>query len=406
MKSERINFKNKEGDNLSGYLDLPLDRKPAHYAVFAHCFTCGKDLKAVKNLTLALSQQGFGVLRFDFTGLGRSEGDFSDTNFSSNVEDINSAVKFLAEQYQAPELLVGHSLGGAAVLMAGSQIDSVKAIATVAAPCDPSHVLGLLKEDLAEIKEQGKATVTLAGRSFNIRSQFVEDLGNQGMKAVLQSEGMRGKALLIMHSPQDELVSVSNARDLYESARHPKSFIGLEGADHLLSKPNDSCYVGELIGSWVKRYLSAPPELSSVAEGDVRARIDEGPFLTQILAGKYHLLSDEPQEMGGDEQGPTPYQLVASGLGACTAMTLKMYAAGKKWPLKEVEVQLSYDNDYKDDCAHCEDDGYSLGRFNRSIKISGDLDAAQRQRLLEIANRCPVHKTLAGGVKVETRLSE
>ncbi len=405
MKAERVYFKNKEGDRLTGILELPLDSRVTHFAIFAHCFTCSKDLKAARNITLALSQKGFGVLRFDFTGLGESEGEFEDTNFTSNVNDISAAADFLAENYERPQLLVGHSLGGTAVLMAGSQMDSVKAIATIGAPCEPDHVLKLLKQDIDEIRKQGKATVTLAGRDFSIQSQFVEDLEAQGMQRIL--EDMRGKSLLVMHSPQDETVELIDARAIYEAAHHPKSFVSLDGADHLLSDRKDSLYAGDLIACWVQRYLPEFEEGETPkSEEQVMARLTEGPFLTQILAGHHHLLADEPLEVGGQDLGPSPYELLTAGLGACTAMTIKMYTDRKKWKLDEVVVHLNFDNDYLEDCENCEKEERKIGRFERIIEIKGDLDDQQKERVLSIANKCPVHKTLEQGVTIETRLRE
>ncbi len=402
MKSKEVYFTNQEGVKLSGSLELPVDQKAHHYAIFAHCFTCGKDLRSVRNLTLALSQQGFGVLRFDFTGLGESEGDFADTNFTSNVNDIKAAADYLKENYLAPDLLIGHSLGGTAVLMAGSQMDDVEAIVTIGAPYDPEHVLKHLKDDISKIRTEGKARVTLAGRSFNIQSQFIKDLEQHGMETILNE--MRGKSLLVMHSPQDEIVEVDNARRIYENAHHPKSFISLDGADHLLSNEADSLYAARIIASWVSRYLETPEQEQLHSDEQVVARLDEGPFLTEILAGPHHLLADEPKDMGGGNLGPTPYELLAAGLGACTAMTIKMYASRKKWPVEEVKVHLSYDSNYKDDCLNCDDDEKKIGKFERIVELKGDLDEAQKKKLLEIANKCPVHKTLKGGVAIHTRL--
>jgi putative redox protein len=401
MKPQLIKFYNKEGEELAGKLELPLDKKPHHFAIFAHCFTCSKDLKAVRNITLALSQKGFGVLRFDFTGLGQSDGQFENTNFTSNVNDIKAASDYLEEHYKAPELLIGHSLGGTAVLMAGSQMAHVKAIATIGAPCEPEHVLNMITEDLEEIEKKGEATVTLVGREFKIKSQFVEDLRKQGIQKLL---GDMRKSTLIMHSPQDETVEVSNARNIYESLHHPKSFVSLDRADHLLSNSSDSIYVGDLVASWVQRYLPHQPENELKTDEQVVARLDEGPFLTEILAGPHHLLADEPADVGGRNLGPSPYEYLSSGLGACTAMTIKMYADRKKWPLKEVKVHLNYDNDYLDDCDKCETEERKIGKFERIIEVSGDLDEGQRKRILQIANKCPVHKTLEQGVTVETTL--
>lgn len=404
MRSKKLEFRNADGHLLSGRLELPMDRKPRHYALFAHCFTCGKDLRAARNLSLALTQEGFAVLRFDFTGLGQSGGDFSDTNFSSNVSDLVAAAEFLQSEYEPPALLVGHSLGGTAVIRAAAQLQSVKAVASIGAPFQPDHVLKLIEEDMDKIEKDGTATVDIAGRKFNIKSQFIKDLQNRAMEEVLGSKAMRGKSVLILHSPQDRVVEVENARHIYEAARHPKSFISLDGADHLLSDPEDSQYTGGVIAAWAGRYLKFE-ESETRSEEMVMARIDEGPFLTEILAGEHHMLADEPRDIGGDNLGPTPYELVAAGLGACTAMTLKMYADRKKWPLAEVRVHLNYENKYVEDARNCESD-QRIGRFTRTLEIAGDLDDKQRQRLLEIANKCPIHKTLKNGVHVSTELKK
>lgn len=402
MRSEEVLFESYDGHQLSGILELPVDREPGHFAIFAHCFTCGKDLRVVRNLTLALSQNGFGVLRFDFTGLGESGGDFADSDFSSNVDDILAAADFLEEKYRAPSLLIGHSLGGTAVLIAGGKMDSIKAIATIGAPSEPDHVLHLLKEELDEIRKNGMATVQLAGREFNIKSGFVEDLENFGMQGMLDK--LRGKSLLFMHSPQDEIVEIENARVLYEKARHPKSFVSLDGSDHLLTKEEDSRYAGNLIAGWARRYLPEEVQEEISADEDVLALLGEGPFLTEILAGRHHLLSDEPEDVGGSDFGPTPYELLASGLGACTTMTIKMYADRKKWPLDEVRVYLRYDGKYNEDCLNCEENESRIGQFERIIELEGDLDEKQRERILQIANKCPVHRTMERGVNIETRL--
>ncbi len=401
MKAQSIKFTNKEGVELAGKLELPLDKKPQNFAIFAHCFTCSKDLKAVRNITLALSQKGFGVLRFDFTGLGQSDGAFENTNFTSNVNDIKAAADYLSENYKAPSLLVGHSLGGTAVLMAGSQMDSVKAIATIGAPCEPDHVLNMLREDIDEIEKNGEATVTLAGREFKIKSQFIKDLREQGLSKML---GDMRKSTLIMHSPQDDTVEVSNARNIYEHLHHPKSFVSLDGADHLLSNNSDSLYAGDLIACWVKRYIDREPENELKTDEQVVARLNEGPFLTEVLAGPHHLLADEPTTVGGSNLGPSPYEFLSSGLGACTAMTIKMYADRKQWPLDEVLVHLNYDNKYLEDCDKCETEERKIGKFQRIIEVKGNLDEGQRKRILQIANKCPVHKTLEHGVTIETTM--
>ncbi len=404
MKSEKVKFKNKEGVELAGKLELPLDKRPDQFAIFAHCFTCGKDLKSERNIALALTQKGWGVLRFDFTGLGQSEGDFSDSNFTSNVTDLSAAAEFLKENYAEPTLLIGHSLGGAAVLMAGAKMDSVRAIATIGAPSEPDHVTNLFTESIEEIKEKGEAKVLLAGREFYIKDQFVKDLENTKVDELIKE--LRGKATLVMHSPQDDTVGIANARHLYEKLHHPKSFVSLDGADHLLSYPSDSAYVGDMIATWVQRYAPVAEKAALETDEQVVVRLNDGPFLTEILTGKHHLLADEPKSVGGEDLGPSPYELVSSGLGACTAMTIKMYADRKGWPLEEVKVHLSYDNSYFEDIKHCDSEERKIGKFTRIVEVEGDLDEKQRERILQIANKCPVHKTLESASEIETKLKE
>jgi len=402
MKAQEVHFENGQGVRLTGMVELPAAEKPRHFALFAHCFTCNKDLRSVRKIARALTQRGFGVLRFDFAGLGDSAGDFSETNFSSNVEDLEAAYHFVEEQYQTPDLLIGHSLGGASVLMAAGELPGISAVATIGAPCEPEHVLKLMNEDLDTIKENGEAAVHLAGRKFIIKKQFVEDLENHGMKGAL--EKLKGRPLLFLHAPQDRTVGIENARYLYENAHHPKSFISLDGADHLLSKGADAEYAGEMIAAWASRYLPAEETETLQTEEQVVAELEEGPFLTRLRAGQHHLLADEPQKAGGEDLGPSPYEYLASGLGACTAMTLKMYATRKEWPLEEVQVHLSWDGKYEEDCAHCDEPERKIGRFTRKLRIQGPLDEKQRQRLLQIANKCPVHKTLERSVHIHTEL--
>jgi putative redox protein len=402
MKSQTVHFTNAQGFKLAGKLELPLDKKPSNFAIFAHCFTCGKDLKAERNIALGLKQAGIAVLRFDFTGLGQSEGDFADSHFSSNVEDLESAAQYLSDNHQAPSLLIGHSLGGTAVLMAAPKIASVKAVVTIGAPCEPEHVLNLITGDLETIEEKGEAKVSLAGRPFTLKKQFVDDLRNHGLKKEI--EKMRGLSLLILHSPQDDTVGIENARHIYAAAHHPKSFISLDGADHLLSNKKDSLYVGSVIAGWAKRYLPGLEEKDLETNEQVLALLEEGPFLTHLLAGQHHIIADEPESVGGQNLGPSPYELVTAGLGACTAMTLKMYANRKDWPVKEIKVHLSFDGDYAEDCAQCEDQKPKMGQFKRLIEVTGDLNEQQEKRLMAIANKCPVHRTLEQGVTITTEL--
>ncbi len=404
MNLQKVNFRNKDGQLLVGRLELPVDQHPHNMVLFAHCFTCNKNLAAVRNISKGLIANGFGVLRFDFTGLGESEGDFADTNFSGNVEDLIAAADFLKDQYQAPTLLVGHSLGGAAVIFAAAEIDSVKAIATIGAPANPVHVKHLLRSSIDEIHQSGKAVVNLSGRDFTIKKQFLDDLENNSLPEVVQN---LKKALLIMHSPQDDTVKIENAEAIYVSARHPKSFVSLDGADHLLSNKADSLYVGKTISAWAERYLNVSEDEKPKTSHQVVASLDnEDGFTTQMKVGNHYLTGDEPLEFGGNDFGPSPYEFVSAGLAACTAMTLQMYAKRKKWDLQNVEVHSSHDKIHMEDCSNCETAVSKIDTFQRAIKLSGDLDERQKSRLLEIADKCPVHRTLEGETKILTKLIE
>ncbi|MCB0704101.1 MAG: OsmC family protein [Saprospiraceae bacterium] len=401
MKAQKVNFANKAGYELSASLELPANQLPHTYAIFAHCFTCNKNLNAVQNISRALNMGGIAVLRFDFTGLGDSEGDFADTNFTSNVDDLIAAADFLETHYKAPELIIGHSLGGAAVICAGSQIDSIKAITTIAAPADPAHVSHLLGAEIDTIEQEGVATVSIAGREFKVKKQFLEDVREQNLGDRLKD--LR-KAILIMHAPQDQIVPIENAAKLYNQAFHPKSFISLDGADHLLSAKMDSIYAGEMIACWVKRYINLPEKEKLNVEKQVAVRLGKTGYTTEVMVRKHSLTADEPESVGGNDFGPSPYELVTAGLGACTAMTIHMYARRKKWPLEEVTVQLNHYKDYAEDFQNPEDQKSQIDYFDREIELEGDLDDTQKSRLLEIANRCPVHRTLHQSVKVNTTL--
>ena len=401
----KVHFTNADGERLTGRLELPTDRAPHGFAIFAHCFTCTKNLSAVRYIARTFADHGMGVLRFDFTGLGESEGDFAATSFSHNVGDLVSAARFLADEYMAPSVLIGHSLGGAAVVMAADELPEVKAVVTIGAPAEAVHVKHLLSKGLDQIASEGEAEVNIGGRPFRIRREFIEDLERRSVLETLKQQ--RGKSYLFMHSPQDSTVEIENAARLYKAAHHPKSFISLDGADHLLSDKQDSCYVGDMIGTWLKRYVM-PPEIREV-EGlkPVVAHLtDEHKFATNIHIEPHHIVADEPTKIGGNDFGPTPYELVASGLGACTAMTMRMYADRKKWDIKEIIVHLSHDRQHAEQAGEFDDKTQKIDRFERHIEIIGNLDEAQRQRMLEIANRCPVHLTLEKGAEVQTVLVE
>jgi putative redox protein len=402
MRLQKVNFKNAEGQSLVGRLELPADRHPHNFAVFAHCFTCNKNATAAKNITKALSSNGFGVLRFDFTGLGDSSGEFSETDFSGNVEDLVAASDFLAKNYKAPTLLVGHSLGGAAIIFAAGKIESVRALATIAAPSDPAHVQQLLKSDLKEIIAKGKATVHLGERDFTIKKQFLDDLNRHSLP---EAAARLRKPLLILHSPQDKTVGIKNAEDIYLSARHPKSFVSLDGADHLLTDKKDSIYAGKVISSWAQRYLELPEGPLLQTDQQVVASLDaQDGFTTSMKLGKHYLTADEPMEVGGNDFGPSPYELVSAALSACTAMTVQMYAKRKGWPLENIEVHTSYGKSYAIDCEACESTEAKIDTFQRTIKLTGALDAGQIKRVLEIADKCPVHRTLHSETQIITKL--
>lgn len=403
MKSSKINFTNAQGIKLSGKLDLPANQDPHNFAIFAHCFTCSKDFSAVRNVSRALASEGFGVLRFDFTGLGDSAGDFADTNFSSNVDDLISAADFLAKEYKAPSLLVGHSLGGAAAIFAGGKIDTIKAVATIGAPSNPVHVQKQLGDSLAIIKEAGEAHIKLAGRDFTFKKQFIDNLEEN---SCVEAARNLHEALLILHSPQDATVSIKNAEEIYLAAHHPKSFVTLDGSEHLLIDKENASYVGKIIAGWAARYIPSP-EISAISTThQVVASLDaEDGFSTLLKLGNHHLKADEPLRIGGNDYGPTPYELLAGSLSACTAMTIQMYAKRKQWQVDNVEVHTSYSKSHAEDCAACGDDGGAkIDTFNREIKITSNLDEKQLQRLLQIADKCPVHKTLHNETQVLTKL--
>ncbi len=405
MMKSQFTFTNAEGQALSGRLERPL-QGTSRYALFAHCFTCSKDIAAASRISRALVAQGIAVLRFDFTGIGNSEGDFANTNFSSNVQDLVQAAQRLEEVAQAPQLLIGHSLGGAAVLAAAHRIPQVRAVVTIGAPADPAHVTHLLKDDLETIEAEGCANVDLAGRSFAIKRQFIEDLREHKMQDYLRK---MDAALLIFHSPQDELVSVDEAKQIYVQAKHPKSFISLDKADHLLTKKRDSEYVAQTLSAWASRYLhedEATAGPTAVPAGQVVVQSLGGKFAQSVTAGRHHSVADEPLSVGGDDAGPSPYDLLLSGLGACTAMTLQMYAARKGWALEHVSVSLVHERVHAKDCEQCPEVDAKVERITKQVTLRGDLDDSQRERLLQIADRCPVHRTLHAQPTIVTRLTE
>jgi putative redox protein len=402
MKKENIQFENSAGEKLAGILDLPTST-PRAYALFAHCFTCSKNIRAATIISRALIEAGFAVLRFDFTGLGQSEGEFADSNFSSNVEDLIAAANYLEDNYEAPSILIGHSLGGTAVLQAAHSIPSAMAVASIGAPSNPAHVAHLFSDKRKELEKTGSAEVNLGGRPFKIKQQFLQDLEQQTMP---ESLGTLRKAVLILHSPLDETVEIENASELFLAAKHPKSFVSLDNANHLLTREEDARYAGEVIQTWAARFLPALDEEASVGEGVVVARTEAGGFFTSIQAGPHHLVADEPETVGGSNLGPTPYGLLSAALGACTTMTLQMYAARKKLDLREVSVEVTHAKVHVDDCVDCEIRSAKVDEFQKVIQLEGNLSDEERQQLLEIADRCPVHKTLHSEVQVKTQLAD
>jgi len=402
MRSERFNFPNAKGEQLAATLDLPLG-KPTAYALFAHCFTCGKDNLAAKRIAERLAINGIAVVRFDFTGLGSSAGEFANTHFSSNVDDLVAAADHLRKMAGAPAILIGHSLGGAAVLAAAHKIPDARAVVTIAAPYDPSHVVGLFKEHVDKIKEQGEVGVQLAGRPFRIKREFLDDVAEKKLDGSLAT--LR-KALLVFHSPTDDTVGIENASHIFGAAKHPKSFVSLAGADHLLSKKDDAVYVANVIAAWAERYLDQP-EIMTEAEveaGLVLVRETHGgKFQQEILTGPHHVLADEPVKLGGLDSGPGPYDFLLAGLGACTSMTIRLYADFKKIPLANVSVRLNHEKKiHTKDCEDCENKVTKVDHIERAITLEGPLDAEQRKKLMEIADKCPVHQTLESKIDIHT----
>jgi uncharacterized OsmC-like protein/esterase/lipase len=408
MARIKASFQNQQGESLAGLLETP-DGEAKAYALFAHCFTCSKDIAAASRITRALAKKGIAVLRFDFTGLGNSDGDFANTNFSSNINDLIEAAKHLEENYAAPVMIIGHSLGGAAVLAAAQLIDSIKAVVTIAAPSTGHHVEHLFSHAKDEIVSNDEAVVDLAGRNFTIKKQFIDDINTYNDTSHISQ---LGKALLILHSPIDETVSIDEAAKIYSAAKHPKSFISLDKADHLLSRREDSEYVAEVISSWAGRYLeiaNVSKEASSgtapsVENGHVLVTEQNKKFTRRIYTEDHQLIADEPLSVDGSNLGPNPYELLLASLGACTSMTIRMYANRKKLNLDNVEVTLKHNRIHAKDCADCESETGSVDAIEKFITLEGDLSDAQRQRVLEIADMCPVHKTLHNEIQIKSNL--
>lgn len=403
--SRNLTFAGVSGDDLAARLDLPAGA-PKAYALFAHCFTCSKDIFAAARVAAALAEHGIAVLRFDFTGLGKSEGDFANTNFSSNVEDLLAAADYLRANYEAPQILIGHSLGGAAVLAAASDVPEARAVATIGAPADADHVIHNFSANVAEIEEKGVASVTLGGRDFTIKKQFLDDLKAH---SVAERVGAMRKALIVFHGPRDETVGVENAAAIFAAAKHPKSFISLDDADHLLSRRGDAIYVAQVLSAWAARYIDDGEETHGLPvpgpEGQVSvAETGQGKFQAEVVTGPHRMLADEPVAYGGMDSGPSPYDFLSIALGACTAMTIRMYADRKKLALERAAVHVRHGKVHAADCAECEGREGRIDRFERELELAGDLDEETRKRLQEIADKCPVHRTLEQSSVIVTTL--
>jgi uncharacterized OsmC-like protein/alpha/beta superfamily hydrolase len=399
-ESRKVEFPGATGAQLAARLDLPTE--PRAFALFAHCFTCGKDIFAASRIAGGLVARDIAVLRFDFTGIGSSEGEFANTNFSSNVGDLVAAADYLRRNHGPPSLLVGHSLGGAAVLAAAPQVPDATAVVTIGAPASALHVTDNFAASLADILEKGTAEVTLAGRTFTITKQFLDDLTGQNF---LDELGSMKKALLVCHAPQDEYVGIENASVIFTAARHPKSFISLDTADHLLRARADAIYVADVIATWASRYLPVGEQVAALPEGVVEvSETRGGRFLQHVRAGRHNLVADEPVAVGGNDAGPGPYDYLLAALGACTSMTMRLYAERKGINADRFSVRLSHRRIYAEDCADCDTKEGNVGEITREITIEGDVSEAARARLMEIADRCPVHQTLTHEIKIRSRL--
>jgi len=402
---ENISFDNRRQQTLAGVLHMPETGQPLACAVFAHCFTCTKNIKAAVRISEALAAEGIAVLRFDFTGLGQSEGEFANTHFSSNVDDLVDAAAFMASRGEPPALLIGHSLGGTAVLAAAHEIESAVAVATIGSPASAGHVLHLIDEDIEEIESSGEATVRLAGRPFKIKKDFIQDVRTQ---SVCENLGKLRKALLVLHSPRDELVSIDQAAQIYKNAKHPKSFVSLDDADHLLTRDEDSRYAARVLATWASRYVehdSLQPDKARYIPGAtvVQGSTGDG-FLVSVNADGHRFLADEPPRQGGTDRGPTPYDFLGAALSSCTVMTLNFFARREKLPLEAVEVSVRHDRIHAADCEDCDKKSGRIDRFSREISLTGDLDEEQRLLLLKIADRCPVHRTLENEITIASKL--
>lgn len=403
MPSQTVEFSNADGAPLSGVLETP-DGGASAWAIFAHCFTCSKKSLAASRVARGLAERGIGVLRFDFTGLGESGGDFSTSGFSSDVADLVAAAEWMASTGRTASLMIGHSLGGAATVVAAKALNDVKAVVTIGAPSDAGHIVEQFKESVPEIESDGRAQVNLGGRPFTLSRTFLEEVRKT---TVIDAVKDLRKPFLILHAPGDDVVGIDNATDLFVAAKHPKSFVSLDSADHLLTGKNDAAFVIDVISGWSGQYTGTMGQAQETEPQSNKVIVREtganGPYQNEVLIGGRKFFADEPASYGGADTGPDPYAWVIAGLGACTSITMRMYANRKKWPVERVTIRLEHDKRHADDCVDC-GPGDRIDVFTRYIEIEGDLDEEQRARMLEIADRCPVHRTLENGAKVETHL--
>ena len=402
FESRKVMFPGSDGSSLAARLDLPSE--PRAFALFAHCFTCGKDILAASRIARSLAERDIAVLRFDFTGIGSSEGEFANTNFSSNVGDLVAAADYLRRSHAAPQLLIGHSLGGAAVLAAAPAVPEATSVVTIAAPSSAAHITSQFAADVDEIRRTGKAQVSLAGRTFTIARQFLDDVAGQNF---LDGLARLNKALLVCHAPGDDTVSIDNAGAIFAAARHPKSFFSLDTADHLVTRREDAAYIAEIVAAWSSRYLPVAAETAALPPGVVEvSESPQGRLAQRVRAGRHRMTADEPIAAGGDDQGPEPYHYLLAALGACTSMTMRMYAERKAIPVERLSVRLSHRKVYAEDCADCETRQGRIDEITRDISIEGDVPEEARKRLMEIADKCPVHQTLTHEIKIRSRLTD
>ena len=397
-ETQKTEFETATGEKLAAALELPGGR-PRAFALFAHCFSCSKDIKAARELARSLRGAGFAVMRFDFTGLGASEGEFANTNFSSNVDDLVAAADYLRAEFSAPSILIGHSLGGAAAIVAANRIPELKGVATIGAPAEADHVALQIGEKREEIEKNGVAQVHLAGRPFTVKKQFLDDLADQN---VLKAAENLKKPLLVMHAPLDQSVGIDNATRIFVAAKHPKSFVSLDTADHLLSKASDARYAAAVLAAWAGRFVgderksdkSEETSAPHVAGGASARMIADEPLAVSVSVDGYPMIIDASKAEGGSDLGPNPTRTVEAGLAACAAITARMYARRKKWPLDDIEVRIKR--------AASEDD-HEPHVLEKEVRLTGDLSDEQRARIKEIADKCPVHRMLTNGVKVQSR---